>query len=125
MRVGSVLLMKGSWEREALPEGLHAGSRSAGTSIGSFSAGPVGLLDILGEPLLHRMVEVLRRGDVDVIYLVTDKGFAASPAVRSLERERIQVLSGADESLPALVETAVKRCAESGIRRVLLSEATA
>jgi NDP-sugar pyrophosphorylase family protein len=95
------------------------------TSLASISPKPAALLEILGEPILHRMVEVLRRGQVELIYLVVDEIFRDCEVVRKLSRERIQILSAPAKALPALIESAVKRCSEHGVENVVLMEASA
>jgi NDP-sugar pyrophosphorylase family protein len=123
MSVGSVLFMKGSTGEDSSPEGSpKSGSPER---LSSLSSEPSALLEILGEPILHRIVEVLRRADVSPIYLVVDQNFRDHKVVRSLRRERIEVLSGSAENLPGLVERAVQRCSDHGIENVLLMEPSA
>src|ERR1700712_2929145 len=105
MSVGSVLFMKGSSGEDNSPDGCpKSGSPER---LSSLSSEPSALLEILGEPILHRIVEVLRRADVSPIYLVVDQTFRDHEVVRRLRRERIEVLSGSAENLPGLVERAV------------------
>lgn len=119
--------MMGSVGDGAFPTaGSNGGPATAApTSIASLSAEPAALLEVLGEPILHRIVEVLRRGGVELTYLVADDRFSGSDVVRRLARERVHVLTGHKESLPFLVETAVKRCSDQGMEQVLLMETSA
>ena len=119
--------MKGSVGEEIAPSQASGAEslQKPATSLASLSSEPAALLEILGEPILHRMVEVLRRGNVELIYLVVDEVFRDSDAVRKLSRERVQVLSGPAKSLPALIEKAVKRCSEHAVENVVLMEASA
>jgi NDP-sugar pyrophosphorylase family protein len=126
MTVGSVLFMQGSsGENNSPGGGPENGFPQKLASIASVSSEPVALLEILGEPILHRIVEVLRRAEVAPIYLVVDQKFRDHEVVRSLRRERVEVLSGPAENLPSLVERAVQRCSDHGIENVLLLEPSA
>jgi NDP-sugar pyrophosphorylase family protein len=124
MTVGSVLFIKGSGGRHSsLWDGESRGSSSqAVPALSSLSNEPAALLEILGEPVLHRVIEVLRRANVAPIFVVADQELRDSSALRSLRGERIEVLTGPEETLPALVERTVKRCDSCGIENVLLMD---
>jgi NDP-sugar pyrophosphorylase family protein len=123
MSVGSVLFMKGSSGEDISPDGCpKSGHPERPTSLSSLSSEPAALLEILGEPILHRVIEVLRRAEVAPIYLVVDESYRDHEVIRSLRRERIEVLSASSENLPSLVERAVQRCSDHGIENVLLME---
>ena len=126
MRMGSVLYMK-RLVRESLPSQqvpqTELSSDSA-TALISLSQ-PAALLEILGEPVLHRLVEVLRRGQVETIFLVVDECFRNHQAVRSLTSERVHLLSGPSQTLPSMVETAVKHCADLGSQNVVVMDTSA
>jgi len=126
MSVGSVLFMKGSSGEDNSPDGCpKSGHPERLASLPSLSKEPVALLDILGEPVLHRIIEVLRRAEVTPIYLVVDESYRDHEVVRSLRRERIEVLSASAQNLSSLVERAVQRCSDHGIENVLLMEPSA
>ncbi len=117
MRVGSVVLLRQSAVSDV-------GKDQPGTSLAAISPGPVGLLEILGEPILHRVVESLRRADVDPIFVVADEQFRHHSALRGLSRGRINVVLSSGD-LSAALRTAFKRCADHGADAVILAEASA
>lgn len=119
--------MKGSVGEEIAPSGDSPAKPLPvlATSLSSISPEPAALLEILGEPILHRMVEVLRRGNVELIYLVVDEIFRGSEVVDRLSRERIRILSAPAKGLGTLIETAVKRCSEHAVENVVLMGASA
>lgn len=121
MRVGSVVLLRQSAVSE-LSEERH---QQPGTSLAAISSGPVGLLEILGEPVLHRVVESLRRSDVDPTSVVADEQFRHHPALRGLSRGRISVVFAAAGDLTTSLRTAFKRCGDHGADAVILAEASA
>jgi len=101
MRLGSVLYVK-RLVGESLPS--HQAPQTElpsdlATALISLSPQPAALLEILGEPVLHRVVEVLRRGQVETVFLVVDEHFRNHPAVRSLTAERVHILSGPAQAL--------------------------
>lgn len=116
MRVGSVLFLKQSVD--AVP---CAGNQSQ--AAGTFSPVSPALVEILGEPVLHRMIESLRRSNVDPVFVVADERFRTHPAIRTLSRERIHVLTASENNLCGRLETAVKRCGEAGADSVVVMEA--
>src|SRR6185312_9733682 len=127
MRLGSVLYVKrsvgeGLPSQEALPTELPS---DLATALISLSPQPAALLEVLGEPVLHRVVEVLRRGQVETIFLVVDEHFRNHQAIRSLTAQRVHILSGPAQVLPSMVETAVKRCADLGSQNVIVMDTSA
>lgn len=119
--------MKGSMEGDfPSPEVPHREPlKCSPTALSSLSSQATALLEILGEPVLHRLVEVLRRGQVETIFLVVDDRYRDHEAVRSLKSQRVQILAAPAQALPSLVEIAVKRCADYGAQNVILMETSA
>ena len=127
MRLGSVLYVKRS-VGEGLPSQEAPSTElpsDLATALISLSPQPAALLEVLGEPVLHRVVEVLRRGQVETIFLVVDEHFRNHQAIRSLTAQRVHILSGPAQVLPSMVETAVKRCADLGSQNVIVMDTSA
>jgi NDP-sugar pyrophosphorylase family protein len=124
MRVGSVVFLQ-KFGGSGLPEKGLTNLNGSGASLAAVASAPAGLIEILGEPILHRVIESLQRSDVNPIFVIADEGLKAHEALRSLSRGRIHVLSSSSANFSARLETAVKRCKEFGAETVLLMEASA
>ncbi len=118
MRVGGVLVVRKADENESSTDGIST------PAIASITDSPVALTEVLGESILHRQVESLRRHDVDPIFVVTDDSLRNHPVIRSLSRCRVQCISAPAASLENIVESTIARCAHTGIRAVLAMEAS-
>lgn len=120
MSVGAVVVLGDFPAESGLDKENVSGSPLA---LRSFSTTPAALFELLGEPIIHRIVESLRRRAVGPISLVVDNSLANHSAVRDISRSRVEIIRSAAEEIPSTIETAVARFAEHGIRSVLAMHA--
>jgi len=122
MQVGAVLVLGGcigndiceSSARKYFPEAMP-----------SFFGAPVAMLDLLGEPILCRIIENLRKSGIGPIFLITDDAFANHAVVRDISRWHVHVRIAPGEALRTTTQAALKTCRESGARAALVLQAAA
>jgi NDP-sugar pyrophosphorylase family protein len=95
------------------------------SAMPSFFGVPPALLDLLGEPILHRMIENLRRFGVGPIFLVVDDALANHPVASDISHRRVHLRSVPGARILAATEEAVASCRESGARTALVIQASA
>ena len=77
-------------------------------AIPSFFGVPAIMLDLLGEPILYRIVENLRKSGVGPIFLVTDDVLANHATVRAIGRWRVHVRNVAGQGLQTATQAALQ-----------------
>jgi NDP-sugar pyrophosphorylase family protein len=90
----------------------------------SFFGAPAAMLDLLGEPIVYRIIESLRKSGVGPIFLVTDDDFANHVALRDITRWRIHVRNSPREGLRTATQAALTTCRESGSRSAIVMQAS-
>jgi NDP-sugar pyrophosphorylase family protein len=120
---GAVLIL-GSFDGVDRLEQAKPGTENE-PSLSSFSSTPVALLDVLGEPILHRIVESLRRRNVGPLILVVENSLANHVVVRDIAHWHVEVMRAPVGALSSTVDAAIVRAAGEGTRRVLAIEASA
>ena len=122
MQVGAVLVLGGCIGDDGSQSSMPKYFPQA---IPSFFGVPAIMLDLLGEPILYRIVENLRKSGVGPIFLVTDDVFASHVVVRDLSRWRVHVRNVAGEGLLTATQAALQTCRESGARTAIVMQASA
>ena len=121
MQVGAVLVLGGCI-------GNEVGQGSTPTyfpqAMPSFFGAPATMLDLLGEPILYRIIENLRKSGVGPIFLITDDIFANHAVVRDISRWRVQVRNAPGERLRIATQGALTTCQESGSRTAIVMQAS-
>ena len=64
----------------------------------SYFGVPAAMLDVLGEPIVYRIIENLRKAGVGPIFLVIDDVFANHEALRDIGHWRVQVRNAPEKS---------------------------
>lgn len=123
MQVGAVLVLGGLAEDNGNGQGRE-GTGDAG-QLASFSTVPLALFEVLGEPILYRMVENLRRNGAGQIFLVADDALADHAVVKDIARWRIEVMHAPSEDMHSTIEAAIGRCGKLGLRTVVTMRADA
>jgi len=82
------------------------------------------MLDLLGEPIVYRIIESLRKSGVGPIFLITDDDFANHVALRDITRWRIHVRNSPREGLRTATRAALTTCRESGSRSAIVMQAS-
>ena len=90
----------------------------------SFFGVPATVLDLLGEPILYRIIENLRKSGVGPILLVTDDVFANHAVVREIGRWRVHVRNAPGEELWTATQAALTTCRESGTLAAIVMQAS-
>jgi NDP-sugar pyrophosphorylase family protein len=90
----------------------------------SFFGAPAAMLDLLGEPILYRIVESLRKSGVGPIFLITDDVFAEHVAVRDISRWRVHVRNVPGHGLRTATQAALTTCRENGSRTAIVMQAS-
>ena len=122
MRVGAVLVLGGSIgndvsqseARKYFPQALPA-----------FFGVPAAMLDLLGEPILHRIIQDLRKSGVGPIFLVADEVFANHAALSDVSRYQVRVRKAPCDELRTATQAALATCRESGARAAIVMQASA
>jgi NDP-sugar pyrophosphorylase family protein len=121
MQVGAVLVLGG---------GIGNGVSQAAIrnyfpqATPSFFGAPATMLDLLGEPILYRIIENLRKSGVGPIFLVTDDVFASHVVVREISRWRVHVRNAPGEELWTAIQEALTNCRESGTYATIVMQAS-
>jgi NDP-sugar pyrophosphorylase family protein len=121
MQVGAVLVLGGcigndvsqSSARKYFPQPMP-----------SFFGSPAALLDLLGEPILYRIIEHLQKSEVGPIFLIADDVFANHAVVREISRWRVHVRTAASDELRTATQAALTTCRESGARTAIVMQAS-
>jgi NDP-sugar pyrophosphorylase family protein len=90
----------------------------------SFFGVPATMLDLLGEPILYRIIENLRKSGVGPIFLITDDVFASHAVLRDISRWRVHVRNAPREGLRTATQAALRTCWESGSRGAIVMQAS-
>jgi hypothetical protein len=122
MQVGAVLVLGGcigndtsqSSARKYFPQPMP-----------SFFGEPAAVLDLLGEPILYRIIENLLKSEVGPIFLVSDDAFANHAVVKDIRRWRVHVRNAPSEELRTATQAALTTCRESGARTAIVMQASA
>jgi hypothetical protein len=122
MQVGAVLVLGGcigndvsqSSARKYFPQPLP-----------SFFGAPAAMLDLLGEPILYRIIESLHKSRVGPLFLIADDIFAGHAAVKDISRWRVHVRNVPGEELRTATQAALTTCRESGARTAIVMQASA
>src|ERR1019366_8107597 len=121
MQVGAVLVLGGcvgdDGSQSSMPNCFPR-------AIPSFFGVPAIMLDLLGEPILYRIVENLRKSGVGPIFLVTDDVFASHVVVREISRWRVHVRNAPGEELWTAIQEALTNCRESGTYATIVMQAS-
>jgi len=121
MQVGAVLVLGGcignDVSQSSTPEYFPQ-------AMPSFFYAPAVMLDLLGEPILYRIIENLRKSGVGPIFFVAEDVFANHSVVRDISRWQVHVRVAPAEVLRAATQAALKACRECGARTALVMQAS-
>jgi anti-anti-sigma factor len=90
----------------------------------SYFGVPAAMFDLLGEPIVYRIIENLRKSGIGPIFLVIDDVFANHEALRDIGQWRVQVRNAPREELRIATQAALTTCRESGSRRAIVMQAS-
>lgn len=121
MQVGAVLVL-GGYVGNKVGESSTPNDFSQG--MPSFFGAPAAMLDVLGEPILYRIIESLRKSGVEPIFLVTDDVFADHEVVKGISRWRVHVRNAPEEELRTAALAALRTCCEIGSRTAIVMQAS-
>ncbi len=123
MEVGAVLILGSA--------GDHTGAADRSDVLAwtlpaaSFSKTPLAMLDVLGEPLLYRIIEGLHESGVGPIFLlINNHALAKSAVIRNLGRSWVHVMSAPEDGLGAATQATLESCRERGLRAALVMRAS-
>lgn len=121
MQVGAVLVLGG-----CIGKDLSQSSKPYyfPQAMPSYFGEPAAMLDLLGEPIVYRIIENLRKSGVGPIFLVTDDVFANHEALRDIGQWRVHVRNAPREELRTATQAALTTCRESGSRRAIVMQAS-
>lgn len=94
-----------------------------GASDDPIAAPALAMLDVLGEPVLQRVVQSLRDSKVAPIFLLVDSATAKSNVVRQLDRSHVNVIVVGDDDFGGAAHAAVANCRERGMQSALIMRA--
>ncbi len=118
MEVGVVLIV-----------GSASGDALAASNVNvlneTFSSAPAVMLDVLGEPVLHRIVESLHQSGVGPICLVVDPELANDPVIEKMGRSRVQVVPSSENEVGAATQRALTTFKDQGLRTGIIMRAAA
>lgn len=121
MQVGAVLVLGGCIGKDVSQLSTPYYFPQA---MAEFFGVPATMLDLLGEPILYRIIENLRRSGVGPIFLITEDAFANHEALRDIHQWRVHVRNTPREELRTATEAALATCRESGSRRAIVMQAS-
>jgi NDP-sugar pyrophosphorylase family protein len=121
MQVGAVLVLGGCIGNDV---SQSSAPKYFPQTMASFFGAPATMLDLLGEPILQRIIENLRKSGVGPIFLVTDEVFARHVAVEDISRWRVHVRNVPGEELRTATQAALRTCRESGARAAIVMQAS-
>ena len=87
------------------------------------SSPALAMLDVLGEPVLQRVLQSLRDSKVGPIFLLVNSAIAKSNVVRKLDRSQVNVIVVADDDLTAAAQAAMANCRERGMQSAFVIRA--
>ncbi len=121
MQVGAVLVLGECVGNDLSPA---AAPYCFAQAMPSFFGGAAIMLDLLGEPILYRIIENLRKSGVGPIFLITDDVFANHAVLRDIRRWRVHVRNAPREGLRTATQAALETCRESGSRGAIVMQAS-
>jgi NDP-sugar pyrophosphorylase family protein len=121
MQVGAVLVLGGCIGNDV---SQSSAPNYFPRAMPSFFGVPAAMLDLLGEPILYRIVENLRKSGVGPIFLIADDVFANHVVVREINRWRVHVRNAPREELRTATQAALTTCGESGTRTAIVMQAS-
>jgi len=122
MQVGAVLVLGGCIGHDV----SHPSGRKYFSEVmPSFFGAPAAVLDLLGEPILYRIIESLQKCGVGPIFLIADDVFANHAVVKDISRWRVHVRNAPREELRKATQEALTTCRESGARTAIVMQASA
>jgi NDP-sugar pyrophosphorylase family protein len=121
MQVGAILVLGG-----CIDDGVSVSSAPIyfPQSMPSFFGAPATMLDLLGEPILYRIIESMRKSGVGPIFLITDDILADHVVIRDISRWRVHVRSAPAEELGTAMHAALINCRENGSRASIVMQAS-
>jgi hypothetical protein len=87
------------------------------------AAPALAMLDVLGEPVLLRVVQSLCDSKVGPIFLLVNSATAKSTVIRQLDRSQVNVIIVADDDFRAATQAAMANCRERGMQSALVMRA--
>jgi NDP-sugar pyrophosphorylase family protein len=120
MQVGAVLVLGRSIGSDVGPSMPNCFSQA----MPSFFGMPASVLELLGEPILYRIIENLQKSGVGPIFLVTDDVFAGHPVVKDIGRWRVHVRSAHAQGLRTATHAALATCYQTGSRTAIVMQAS-
>jgi RNA polymerase sigma factor (sigma-70 family) len=103
--------------------GAEAGTGFLPATKSALGDTPVAMLDVLGEPVLHRIIQGLRDSKVSPIFLLINHALAKSALIRNLDRTQVDVIVAPENDLAAATQAALANCKERGLRAALVMRA--
>jgi NDP-sugar pyrophosphorylase family protein len=122
MQVGAVLVLGGCIGNDV---SQSSGRKYFPQAMPSFFGSPAAMLDLLGEPILYRIIENLQKSEIGPIFLITDDVFANHAVVKDISRWRVHVRNAPQEELRTATQSALTTCRESGARTAIVMKASA
>ncbi len=121
MQVGAILVLGGLIDNDVSQSSAPYYFPQA---MPSFFGAPAAMLDLLGEPIVYRIIESLRKSGVGPIFLITDDDFANHVALRDIARWRIHVRNSPREGLRTATQAALTTCREIGSHSAIVMQAS-
>jgi RNA polymerase sigma factor (sigma-70 family) len=87
------------------------------------AAPALAMLDVLGEPVLLRVVQSLRDSKVGPIFLLVNSAIAKSTVIRQFDRSEVNVIVVADDDFRTATQAAMVNCRERGMQSALVMRA--
>jgi hypothetical protein len=107
MQVGAVLVLGGCIGNDVSQSSAR---KYFPQTLPSFFGAAAAMLDLLGEPILYRIIENLQRSKVGPIILVADDVFANCAVVKDISRWRVHVRNVSGEELRTATQAALTTC---------------
>lgn len=124
MEMGAVLVLGSGSDDTNARDNLNVLAETV-PAASSFHV-PLAMLDVLGEPVLYRIIESLHRSGVGPIFLlINSHSLANSALIRNLGRSYVHVMSTPEHGLGEATQATLAICRQRGLRAALVMRASA
>ena len=124
MQVGAVLVLGSASDNTNARDDFSFLAESVPAA--SSCHAPLAMLDLLGEPVLYRIIESLHRSGVGPIFLlINSHSVANSTLIRNLGRSCVHVMSTPKNGLGEATQATLASCRQRGLRAALVMRASA